>query len=346
MRTPFSISGPVSLDRAGRNSLSDTLKIKTALEQSGFYKPDDDTYTPGEDTQFWDGLAAFQDANGLKVDHIAKPAGPTVQALNAALAKSPPKPILATEVGPASPDRRIRNEALIRADANSGDPGDLAPMLAATLRSKDGAQAAPEVADYIKQTFEADPEKGKRLNSQMAQLLHPDDADKISKASGIARANQSRRKAPALQSEQEPTPEHPAKSGDEEREDILDSLHDRLKELGEKREFHERSLRDAEKGEKFRSFTDAAKEFNKDMEDLDTEVTPPRPRGGVTMPQEQGDPIGIARLLDRLFGGDGNFDDLAEVGKNVDRRKIRKIDKEIAEIKKKLKDFGADANKR
>ncbi len=201
MRTPFSLSGPVSLDRAGRNSLSDTLKIKTALEQSGFYKPDDDIYTPGEDTQFWDGLAAFQDANGLKVDRIAKPAGPTVQALNAALAKSPPKPILGAEVGPASPDRRIRNEALIRADANSGDPGDLAPMLAATLRSKDGAQAAPEVADYIRQTFASDPEKGKRLHSQMAQLLHPDDADKISKASGIARANQTRQKATPDQSE-------------------------------------------------------------------------------------------------------------------------------------------------
>ncbi|WP_417793009.1 peptidoglycan-binding domain-containing protein [Terasakiella pusilla] len=65
----------------------DILKTKSALNAVGSYKVPEFGITDIPDTGMIDGLKAFQANNGLKVDGVMKPGGPTENALGQTLAK-------------------------------------------------------------------------------------------------------------------------------------------------------------------------------------------------------------------------------------------------------------------
>ncbi len=59
----------------------DVLKTKSALAQTGHYEVPDFGITPYPDTPMIEGIKKFQQDNGLKVDGVMKPQGPTETAL-------------------------------------------------------------------------------------------------------------------------------------------------------------------------------------------------------------------------------------------------------------------------
>jgi len=65
---------------------SDTVHTKSALAGIGFFEPPEEGITPWPDTPMVDAVAAFQRGNGLKVDGVVNPGGPTQQAINHSLA--------------------------------------------------------------------------------------------------------------------------------------------------------------------------------------------------------------------------------------------------------------------
>ena len=121
MYLPFSLSNPVSRQRWNyHNRPMDTLKVQMGLEQLGFMEPrDDDTYVSTDSDRLFGAMMDFQKANGLEVDGIANPDGPTHQAMNKALSASaahrPAKPLIARPI-PAAERRRPAQE-------RTGHPG-------------------------------------------------------------------------------------------------------------------------------------------------------------------------------------------------------------------------------
>lgn len=59
----------------------DVIKTKSALAQTGHYQVPDFGITPYPDTPMIDGIKKFQKDNGLKIDGVMKPQGPTETAL-------------------------------------------------------------------------------------------------------------------------------------------------------------------------------------------------------------------------------------------------------------------------
>lgn len=79
MLDPFQVNKPVGMSYALDEN--DVLKTKNALSKLGHYKPLDSGSTPWPDTPMFEGLKAFQKEQGLKVDGLMKPGGPTEKAL-------------------------------------------------------------------------------------------------------------------------------------------------------------------------------------------------------------------------------------------------------------------------
>ena len=79
MLNPFKLNKPIgasySLDE------DDVLKTKKALSGLGHYKEPKTGATPWPDTKMFDGLKSFQKKEGLKVDGLMKPKGPTEKVL-------------------------------------------------------------------------------------------------------------------------------------------------------------------------------------------------------------------------------------------------------------------------
>lgn len=71
----FSINGLIS--EGANTEPNDVLKTKTALAQTGHYKVPSHGIVPFPDRQMIDGLKNFQRDNGLTVDGVMRPKGPT-----------------------------------------------------------------------------------------------------------------------------------------------------------------------------------------------------------------------------------------------------------------------------
>lgn len=63
----------------------DIVNTKTALNQLGYYPVPDRGIDDWSDDPMFDGIKAFQKDNGLKVDGLMRPGGPTEVAINARL---------------------------------------------------------------------------------------------------------------------------------------------------------------------------------------------------------------------------------------------------------------------
>lgn len=63
----------------------DIVNTKTALNQLGYYPVPDRGIDDWTDDPMFDGIKAFQKDNGLKVDGLMRPGGPTEVAINARL---------------------------------------------------------------------------------------------------------------------------------------------------------------------------------------------------------------------------------------------------------------------
>lgn len=90
-RTKLNLRAALSPDHlAAPDDILDTKKTLMAL---GYYRPVDGT-EPGAwvDTDLFTGIRQFQRDNGLKVDALMRPGGPTEQAMNAVLEDAPPPP--------------------------------------------------------------------------------------------------------------------------------------------------------------------------------------------------------------------------------------------------------------
>ena len=86
----FSLKSPVS--RTSNANENDVLKTKKALNATGHYTMPDYGVTPWPDTKMFEGLESFQKQNGLKVDGVMKPSGPTARALGDTLSDNGVKP--------------------------------------------------------------------------------------------------------------------------------------------------------------------------------------------------------------------------------------------------------------
>ena len=191
MYLPFSLSNPVSRRRwAYHNKPMDTLKVQMGLERLGFMEPrEDDTYVSTDSDQLFGAMKDFQKANGLKVDGIANPDGPTHRAMNRALAASsagkPARPLIIRPIPTADAAVRHKNQRDIRVLGKRSDPGDYPVLMAETLLSKNGGAAAPEVADLLGQIYARNPDMGRKARTELAGVVdetsmrHLDDAAKI-----------------------------------------------------------------------------------------------------------------------------------------------------------------------
>ncbi len=191
MYLPFSLSNPVSRQRWNyHNRPMDTLKVQMGLEQLGFMEPrDDDTYVSTDSDRLFGAMEDFQKANGLDVDGIANPDGPTHQAMNRALSASaahrPATPLIARPIPAAGAAVRNKNERDIRVLGRRSDPGDFPVLMAQTLLSRNGEAAAPEVADLLGQIYARNPDMGRKARIELAGVMdetsmrHLDDAAKI-----------------------------------------------------------------------------------------------------------------------------------------------------------------------
>lgn len=63
----------------------DILRTKSALHGLGHYKAPASGLTPYADSEMFDAIRSFQQGNGLKVDGLMKPDGPTARTLGHAL---------------------------------------------------------------------------------------------------------------------------------------------------------------------------------------------------------------------------------------------------------------------
>lgn len=82
----------------------DILDTKKTLMALGYYRPlDGDPPGAWVDSDLFSGIRQFQRDNGLKVDALLRPEGPTERAMNAALEDMPQTP-------PANDDERPAND--------------------------------------------------------------------------------------------------------------------------------------------------------------------------------------------------------------------------------------------
>lgn len=137
MQTPFAVSGLVGANR--RVTPKDTLAVKRALQRLDLYEPPEWGVTETADIAMIDGLKSFQSENGLSVDGVMKPGGPTERLLKTALwetengvSTKTPQLRLAANVGEKAPNRpedvRTVKRALAAAGYKSGSgvSGDIA----------------------------------------------------------------------------------------------------------------------------------------------------------------------------------------------------------------------------
>jgi peptidoglycan hydrolase-like protein with peptidoglycan-binding domain len=133
--------------------LNDTLKMKLGLERLGYFKEPGPVFIPGGDDGLWQGMRDFQQDNGLKVDGLADPGGPTVKFMNAALKSAPaPEDLVAAspDINTISADAAASNRRTARSLAKSQDVGDVPASLVAALKSKSGkAKAAHAIAALL-----------------------------------------------------------------------------------------------------------------------------------------------------------------------------------------------------
>ncbi len=103
----------------------DVIKIKSALAQTGHYQVPDFGITPYPDTPMIDGIKKFQKDNGLKVDGVMKPQGPTEMALgNQASSISTVNPFATNQEQPKTPKPKPS-----KIDPLTGLPEQKAPKL-------------------------------------------------------------------------------------------------------------------------------------------------------------------------------------------------------------------------
>jgi len=83
----------------------DILDTKKTLMALGYYQPlDGDQPGAWVDNSLFAGIRQFQRDNGLKVDALLRPGGPTEQAMNAALGEAPQSPPANDDQPPANDD--------------------------------------------------------------------------------------------------------------------------------------------------------------------------------------------------------------------------------------------------
>lgn len=86
----------------------DILDTKKSLMALGYYRPlDGDPPGAWVDNNLFTGIRQFQRDNGLKVDALLRPAGPTERAMNAALEDMPQTPPANDDEPPANDDDQV-----------------------------------------------------------------------------------------------------------------------------------------------------------------------------------------------------------------------------------------------
>ncbi len=109
-RTKLNLRAALSPDHLAEPD--DILDTKKTLMALGYYRPVDGT-EPGAwvDTDLFNGIRQFQRDNGLKVDALMRPGGPTEQAMNTVLEAAPPPPAANDDQKPANDDQAPWDEA-------------------------------------------------------------------------------------------------------------------------------------------------------------------------------------------------------------------------------------------
>ena len=80
-----------TLSQNGNANLDDVLAIKQALTSMGHYEVPKYGYTPYPDKTLFEAIKSFQKDEGLEVDGIMKPDGPTIKKLNEKLTDRDPE---------------------------------------------------------------------------------------------------------------------------------------------------------------------------------------------------------------------------------------------------------------
>ncbi len=105
-RTKLTLRAALSPDHLAEPD--DILDTKKTLMALGYYRPVDDS-EPGAwvDSDLFTGIRQFQRDNGLKVDALMRPGGPTEQAMNAVLEDAPQTPPANDDQPPANDDEQV-----------------------------------------------------------------------------------------------------------------------------------------------------------------------------------------------------------------------------------------------
>lgn len=132
-RTKLNLRAALSPDHLAEPD--DILDTKKTLMALGYYRPVDGT-EPGAwvDTDLFNGIRQFQRDNGLKVDALMRPGGPTEQAMNTVLEAAPPPPAANDDQKPANDDQAPWDEA---ANGKHGTPGSRLPNKGPTQDERD-----------------------------------------------------------------------------------------------------------------------------------------------------------------------------------------------------------------
>lgn len=116
MLSPFKIKKPIGASY--KLEEEDVLKTKKALSGLGFYKEPKTGATPWPDSKMFEGLKSFQKKEGLKVDGLMKPKGPTERKISQTLSGLENK---AKEAGGATLDFMKNYRDMRRANTIGGD---------------------------------------------------------------------------------------------------------------------------------------------------------------------------------------------------------------------------------
>jgi len=160
----------------------DAVAAKTALAEIGHYQIPDFGVTPYPDGTLFEGVRKFQREQGLKVDGLMNPDGPTAQRLDALLAERQAAARPAVPARPEPPDARpaataeqvAANTRTLDGLLKSTDDGTL-PQLFARALAEGGPSSRAEYDDFLRQLSARAPERLDRFQKTVMSAV-PDEA--------------------------------------------------------------------------------------------------------------------------------------------------------------------------
>ncbi|WP_316975744.1 hypothetical protein [Shumkonia mesophila] len=159
----------------------DAVAAKTALAELGHYQIPDFGMTPYPDGALFEGVRKFQREEGLEVDGLMNPNGPTAQRLDAVLAERQAAARTAAPARSEPPDARpaataeqaAANTRTLDGLLKSTDDGALAQLFARAL-AEGGPSSRAEYDDFLRQLSARAPERLDRFRKTVMSAV-PDE---------------------------------------------------------------------------------------------------------------------------------------------------------------------------